>query len=212
MMRLLLIVAFGLFLPEANIQAKSLLSNEFRLQQHDPFHANESDSIRHTLDTSCECSPSVAAEIAASSLTVGVLEYLSTRVMFERAFGDATENPALFPPALLLYLVTLAPVAEWTSGCEANIWNTVWIGFLAQAGCMALYGLGYGLHHQLDPNKIYVGEYLALGFAPAVITSLWYNHFLHTRPKDDRNSDQGMYLLPFVGADQSLSLNFGVRF
>ncbi len=172
------------------------------------------DSAKRVSDTSCDCHPSLPLEIAASALTVGMIEYWASRVIFDDTFKVQDAGPLLIAPALLLYMVTLAPVANWSSGCDANAWNAVWIGFLSQAACIDLYGVAYGFKHVLNIYKFNWPEYLALGVAPTVITSLWYNIFLHPRPKDtdEHKSDQGMYLLPSLNPDKSVSMNFGLRF
>ena len=173
------------------------------------------DSATRIADTACGCHPSIPLEIVASALTVGMIEYWASRVIFDDTFKVQDAGPALIGPALLLYMATLAPVANWTSGCDANAWNTVWIGFLSQAVYIDLYGVIYGFKHVLNIYKFNWPEYLALGVAPTVITSLWYNIFLHPRPPKDegvRSYDQGMYLLPSVNGDKSVALNFGMRF
>ncbi len=172
------------------------------------------DSATKMCDTSCGCHPSIPLEIAASALTVGMIEYWASRVYFDDTFKAMDVGALLIAPALLLYMATLAPVANWTSGCDANAWNTVWIGFLSQVACIDLYGVSYGFKHVLNIYKFNWPDYLALGVAPTVITSLWYNIFLHPRPKDldDHKSYQGMYLLPSLNSDKSVALNFGLRF
>jgi hypothetical protein len=162
-------------------------------------------------DSSCTCRPNIPLEIAASSLIVGVLEYEITRDFFDNTVRGQHGGPALIVPGLFLYMVSLAPVAEWTSSCEANAWNTLWIGLISHAVCTLGYGIAYGSSHVLNINKFIWPEYLALGVAPAVLTSVWYNRFLHPSEKE-KNSDQGMYLLPSVNGSKSMSLSFGMRF
>ncbi|GEM_PF-4081028 len=189
-----------------------LLLGSFTVFHSIAFAASpSSDSVKRASDTACNCQPSIPLEIATSSLVVGVLEYESSRVIFDDTLPQQNASAALIAPTLLLYMLSLAPIANWTSGCDANAWNTVWIGFLSQVTSIAVYGASYGFTHVLNLNKFYWPEYLALGVVPAAITSLWYNIFLHPRPKD-HNSDQGMYLIPSVNGEKSLALNFGMRF
>ncbi|MFI5200892.1 MAG: hypothetical protein ACHQNE_00710 [Candidatus Kapaibacterium sp.] len=169
------------------------------------------DSIEQMVDTSCGCHPSLPLEIAASSIISGVPAYWGYRAFFDDRSGFRPET-GLIPLSWLLYMVSLAPVAAWTSHCDASPWHTLWIGFGSQIVCSLLYEAAYGHNHVLNLYKINWPEYFALGVAPTVIASLVYNQFLHCRPKSAQGSDQGMYLMPSVNVDKSAALNFGMRF
>jgi hypothetical protein len=120
MLKLLIFVCFLITLPSTGFA-------QFR------DSVESADSAKKITDTTCACHPSIPLEIAASALTVGMIEYWTTRIIFDDTFEVMDVGGLLIGPALLLYMATLAPVANWTSGCEANAWNTVWIGFLSQA-------------------------------------------------------------------------------
>jgi hypothetical protein len=177
--------------------------------------AQTGDSSKPISDTSCLCHASLPLEIATSSLIWGVPAYWGYRgAVDDTTISSLKAWPFVVLVSAFLPLISLAPVASWTSGCEENCLNSVWIGFGSSILCTALYAAVYGHDHVLDINKFNWPEYAALGVAPTVITSLWYNIFLHPRPKDNdgHNSDRGMYLLPSVSGDKSLALNFGMRF
>jgi len=178
-----------------------------------------SDSVNSTKalagmpDSVCSCHASLPLEIAVSSVFAGVLAYEGYRALFDAPRGISPNfELAVFSP--LCYVVSLAPAAEGSSGCAANWWNAAWIGLVSNGLCTGLYSAAYGHNHILNIEKFNWPEYLALGVAPTILASLMFNVFLHPRPKekDAPSPDQGMYLLPSVGWDKSVAMNFGIRF
>ena len=170
------------------------------------------NSLQRPSDTLCRCHPSLPLEIVASSLIAGLPAYFGYRAFFDDTFAFQPEI-GLIPVSFLGYMLALGFTAAWTAGCDANWWNAVWIGFGSNVAVSLLYGAVYGNTHILNINKINWPEYLALGVAPTVLASVVYNQFLHPHQEErHHSSDDGMYLLPAVGGDKSLSLNFGVRF
>ncbi len=173
------------------------------------------DSAKRVSDTSCDCHPSLPLEIVTSSLIWGIPAYWGYRgAVDDTAIGSLKVWPAIIAVSIILPLISLAPVANWTSGCEASWWHTLWIGFGSNIACTILYEVAYGHDHVLNVNKFNWPEYAALGVAPTVIASLVYNQFLRSCAKetDEHSTDQGMYFLPSVNVDKSVSMNFGLRF
>jgi hypothetical protein len=105
-------------------------------------------------------------------------------------------------------MVSLAPIASWTSGCEASYWHTLWIGFGTEAASLVVYGGIYGFQHRLNIYRFNFPEYLALGVLPSLGASLLYNLFLHCPDK----KDQSMYIIPSISGKNMASLNFMMQF
>ena len=168
------------------------------------------DSVIH--DTICSCKPSLPIEIAATSLTWGIVNTWIWRGTFIKQ--DATEfaniQVFLFPEALFLLMFTLGPISEWTSVCETSWWNTLWIGLSTAIASDLIYGSIYGFQQAGDVNhiKYKLQDYFFLGILPSAGSCLIYNLFLHPKEK----KDQSMYLIPFFGGKNTASLNFMMQF
>ncbi len=195
-------------------QTRDIRSLSYSLTSAASDTVKSTDSTKQLIESACKCHPSLPLEILASSLITGIPAYWGYRAFFDDTLGFAPQI-GLIPISFFLYIVSLAPVAEWTSGCKANAWNSVWIGFGSQITCALLYDVAYGHSHILNLYKINWPEYFALGVVPTIITSFIYNLFLHPKPPKNGNgsgSDEGMYLMPSVNGGKSFALNFGMRF
>ncbi len=161
-----------------------------------------------TQDTICDCKASLPLEIGVTSIVWGIPSYWLWRIPFDH---DTTMeyNPSgiLTLPSLFLLMLTLGPIAELTSGCEASWWHTLWIGLGSSIVSFIAYGGVYGFDHSLNPYKFNFPEYLALGVFPAVASSVIFNQFLHPPEKD-----QSMFIFPSIGSQNSASLNFMYKF
>src|SRR5579863_1305347 len=81
-------------------------------------------------DSICSCKPSLPIEIAAASIFCGIPAYWGWRGLFDYDPNQSYSfNAILIPPFLFLLMLSLGPIAEWTSGCEASWWHALWIVF-----------------------------------------------------------------------------------
>jgi hypothetical protein len=175
----------------------------------------DSDTATSSADTGCECRPNIPLEIAGSALIWGVPAYWGYRGIFDDTTKYFPAGPAIIAISLFLPLVSLAPIAKWTSGCDANWIHALVVGFGSNLLCTLAYGIAYGNHHPLNYHRINWPEYLALGLIPTVIATYVYNLFL--RPKspfaaEPTEPDQGTYFLPSVLPNKTFGFNFGIHF
>jgi hypothetical protein len=174
------------------------------------------DSVANSnasLSDTC-CRPNIGLQIATASALWGFPAYWGYRAFFDDPNAFAPEI-GIIGAAIFLPVLTVAPVARWTSSCDANWWNALWIGFASDVVCSIAYGVIYGNTHVLNYFKFNWPEYFALGVAPAVLTTVVYNMFLSPKVEvhsDEPDDDQGMIVLPSVGPDKSFGLSLGVRF
>jgi hypothetical protein len=170
------------------------------------------DSSTLAKDTICDCKASLPLEFVATSLTWGIANTWIWRgafVHYPKGGEFVNFQVILSPEALFLLMFSLCPVSEWTSGCEASWWNSIWIGFLSMTGSIFIYGGIYGYDQPGDANnvKYTLKDYLILGALPSIGSCLVYNLFLHPPEKKDHS----MYLIPSFGKNMA-SLNFMMQF
>ena len=168
------------------------------------------DSRLDIKDTVCSCKPSLPLEIAATSIIWGMPIYWAYRGSYPKDSTQVTSAGIVILPSLFLLMISLGPIAEWTSGCEASWWHTLWIGLGTSLITGLAYGSIYGFKHPVSYQdfKFKVIDYLALGVLPSVGSCLIYNLFLHPSQK----KDQGFYLYPSVDGKNTASLNFMMQF
>jgi len=73
-------------------------------------------------DMDHSCKPSLPIEIVATSIFCGIPAYWGWRGLFDYDPKQSYSfNAILIPPSLFLLMLSLGPIAEWTSGCEAFV-------------------------------------------------------------------------------------------
>jgi hypothetical protein len=175
-----------------------------RTASSQPYNASSVDT--------CACKPSLPIEIAATSIIWGIPTYWIWRSGFDRDSSGYKPTGILIIPSLFLLMPVLGFTAEWTSGCEASHWHTLWIGLVTGATAFVLYGAFYGFSHSQITNEFYrfnLIDYLALGVVPSVASTLIFNLFLHC---PEKKGDQSMLIYPTVGLDKTASLNVMLKF
>ncbi len=166
------------------------------------------DSSAVPKDTICSCKPSLPIEIAVTSIIYGVPSFWIWRVFFDYDRKGVSDARIIYMPvSLFLLMFSLGPIAEWTSGCEASYWNTLWIGLGSELIGWTIYA-GYGFQRPQNIYKFNLPEYVALGIVPSVASVFIYNLFLHPKEKNDHI----MYLIPSFGEKNTASLNFMMQF
>ncbi len=190
----------------------SILVGLFFLSEANSAYCQIKDSSFIAKDTICSCKPSLPLEIAATTLTWGLANTWIWRGTFikQNAAEFANIQVFLFPEALFLLMLTLGPVSEWSSGCEASWWNTLWIGLSTAIVSDLIYGGIYGFQQQGNVShvKYQLKDYLFLGILPSMGSCLLYNLFLHPQEKKEHS----MYILPSFGGKNTASMNFMMTF
>ncbi len=166
------------------------------------------DTIERTpAKEECNCKASLPLEIGVTSIVWGVPSYWSWRVVFDRDSSAINPTTLFIGPSLFLLMLTLGPIAELTSGCEASWWHTLWIGLGSSILAVIAY-MPYGFSHPLNPYKFNLPEYLVTGALPAVASSIIFNLFLEPSP----DKDKAFFVFPSFGSENSASLNFMYKF
>ena len=192
-------------IPEQYIKSTSLPFNE--VQDIYPF--KKIDTI--VKDDTCSCKPSLPLEILATSVIWGFPTYWIWHNLIDYTPPNLQPNftIVLWFPAQFLLMFSLGPVAEWTSGCEASYWHTLWIG-LGTSLITTTYYVSVTNYSKAtyNPYKFNFGQYLILGVVPSVASTFIYNLFLH--PKEMQN--QSFMIFPSIDRQNQACLNIVGRF
>lgn len=213
---LLILILFS-FLPSKFLFAQEknwLLSEHYKSlslplsEMQDIHYINKVDTI--VKNDSCDCKPSLPLEIVSASIIWGFPTYWIWHTQLDYTPPNHGPNVAtiFLYPAQFLLMFTLGPIAEWTSGCEASYWHTLWIGLGTSCFTAIFYGGVTNFKPTYNPYRFNFGQYLILGVVPSVASTFIYNLFLH--PKEMQN--QSFMIFPSIDRQNQACLNIVGRF
>ncbi len=207
--------------PQTNVLSLSQ-SNDWLMSEHyihspistlnemqDNHYVNKIDTVVKNGD--CECKPSIPLEMLATSVIWGFPTYWIWHTALDYTPPNFEPNVAglYIIPSQFLLMFILGPIAEWTSGCKASYWHTLWIGLGTSTVTTGYYvWITNYSKATYNPYKFNFGQYLILGVIPSVASAFIYNLFLHPKEKHD----QSFMIFPSIGRENQACLNLVGRF